>query len=173
MFNYIKIPNYFFEIKLRLLYSIFFFVAIISFSFIYKETLLYLLTKECFIKSKWLTPYFIYTNLTEVFYAYLEVCFLVGVYLSIPYLIIQIWLFLNPGLYQVEYKKLKIYVSTYLVIYVVTTLMTHYVFLPFMWYFFSGFESISSNNSIDIFFEISFRFASKDFNPLLNFVSEC
>lgn len=153
MFNYIKIPNYFFEIKVRATYSIFFFVFILISSFTYKETLLYILTKECFIKNDRLTPYFIYTNLTEVFYAYLEICLLIGFYLTIPYTVAQLWLFLKPGLYKIEYKKIKNYVLVYLGIYVVTTFVTHYAFLPFMWYFFLGFESISSNNSIDIFFE--------------------
>lgn len=39
---------------------------------------------------------------TEPFFAYLRVSFLAGIFLSSPYLIAQVWLFLSPGLYRHE-----------------------------------------------------------------------
>lgn len=153
MFSYIKIPNYFFEIKVRIMHSILLFFLILYFSFQYKETLVYLLTKECFIIKSQVKPYFIYTNLTEVFYAYVNLGILTAFYLVIPYFIIQCWFFINPGLYRFEYTRVKRGLIFFLLNYTFITLLTHYFLLPFIWYFFSGFELISSNNAIGIYFE--------------------
>jgi len=43
-----------------------------------------------------------YRKPTEPFFAYVRVAFLAGIFLTSPYLILQLWLFVSPGLYRHE-----------------------------------------------------------------------
>lgn len=43
-----------------------------------------------------------YTNLTEPFMLYLNIALLAGIFLASPVLILQVWLFVAPGLYRHE-----------------------------------------------------------------------
>lgn len=45
-----------------------------------------------------------YTNLTEPFMLYLNIALLAGIFLASPVLILQVWLFVAPGLYRHEKK---------------------------------------------------------------------
>ena len=43
-----------------------------------------------------------YTRLTEPFFVYMKVAFFAGIFLSSPVLLLQVWLFIAPGLYKRE-----------------------------------------------------------------------
>lgn len=43
-----------------------------------------------------------YTKLTEPFFLYMKVAFFTGLFLASPIIILQIWLFISPGLYKRE-----------------------------------------------------------------------
>lgn len=49
----------------------------------------------------------VYTNLPEAFLSYIKVSLLVGLMLSFPYLLFQIWLFVAPGLLEQEKRTLR------------------------------------------------------------------
>ncbi len=43
-----------------------------------------------------------FTHLTDPFLLYMKVSFLVGIFLMAPYIVLQLWLFIAPGLYERE-----------------------------------------------------------------------
>ncbi len=45
-----------------------------------------------------------YTNLTEPFMLYLNIALIAGIFLASPVLVLQVWLFVAPGLYRHEKK---------------------------------------------------------------------
>jgi sec-independent protein translocase protein TatC len=53
----------------------------------------------------------VYTTVTEVFTVYMKVAFLAGIFLTIPFILYEIWKFIAPGLY----KKEKRYIVPFLV----------------------------------------------------------
>lgn len=46
----------------------------------------------------------VYTTVTEVFTVYMKVSFLAGIFLTIPFILYEIWKFIAPGLYRKEKK---------------------------------------------------------------------
>ena len=49
----------------------------------------------------------VYTNLPEAFLSYIKVSLLVGLMVSFPYLLLQLWLFVVPGLLEEEKRTLR------------------------------------------------------------------
>lgn len=44
----------------------------------------------------------VYTRLTEPFFLYMKVAFYAGIFVASPYILLQLWLFIAPGLYSRE-----------------------------------------------------------------------
>jgi len=96
-----------FELKNRLfLISIGTLIAAIL-SFYYRKTLTYLCIKPTFFfKQQTHYIYFIYTNLPELFFTYLQVTFFFSGHIFIIISFLQLYFFFNPGLYKQEKKKI-------------------------------------------------------------------
>jgi sec-independent protein translocase protein TatC len=83
--------HYFLELQNRVLYLLVFFFLIFTLNYYYKEALFYFLVKPVFFSaSKELSYYFIYTNITEVFFTYFKISVLIAFYVLIPYTAIQV-----------------------------------------------------------------------------------
>jgi len=54
--------------------------------------------------SKWLPKgdHLAYTRLTAPFFLYMKVAFFAGIFIAAPVILLQIWLFISPGLYKRE-----------------------------------------------------------------------
>jgi len=54
--------------------------------------------------SKWLPKgdHLAYTRLTAPFFLYMKVAFFAGIFVAAPVILLQIWLFISPGLYKRE-----------------------------------------------------------------------
>ena len=144
--------NYFFEFKVRSFYCCLFFLFLLSISFFYKESILYLLVEPSKSFTKTSSPYFIYTNLTEVFSTYLRMVLLVSVYFTIPLCFYQIWLFFSPGLYNKEALKIKYWILFITLNYFFITYFLYDPILFWSWKFFSNFET-SDITSVNLYFE--------------------
>ncbi len=83
----------------------------------------------------------IYTEPTEAFVLYLEIAALAGLILASPWVMLQLWLFIAPGLYSRE-KKLAIpFVLASTVLFVGGAAFSHFVFFPMAWQFFASFST--------------------------------
>lgn len=138
------------ELKFRLLYILISILCCLFILFIYKEQLLYFIIKPSLI---FLNPYFIYTQLSEVFWVFYKIIFFCSIISILPYLFIQIILFLSPGLYN---KELKFVCKLFIIIGVLMYLY-FYIFLsilvPYFCQFFLTFEQKGYLYLINIFFE--------------------
>jgi len=56
------------------------------------------------LKAKGQADKLVYLNPTEPFNLYLKVCALAGLFVTSPYVLYQVWLFISPGLYRREKK---------------------------------------------------------------------
>jgi len=145
--------NYFIEVKNRLIYILITFLIIALISFFYKESLLYFIVKSSVFKINNELPFFIYTNLTEVFITYIKLSVLTGIYLTVPFFIVQVWLFISPGLYLMEYKKFKRVLFVFIIVWFVDSLFIYNYLLPWLWDFFLGFDNSILESPLNLHFE--------------------
>jgi len=81
----------------------------------------------------------IYTAGPEPFMLYVKIGFLVGIFLSSPLILWQIWKFVAPGLYTHEKKFAIPFVVLSTFFFVTGGLFSHYVAFPVTWQFFNSF----------------------------------
>jgi sec-independent protein translocase protein TatC len=82
----------------------------------------------------------IFTGLTEAFFTYLKVAFWGGAFLSFPFIAVQIWMFVAPGLYKNEKRAFLPFLLATPVLFFIGGAMVYYLVFPLAWRFFLGFE---------------------------------
>ena len=106
----IKLINNFHELKIRFIYIIISFLFTFLISWIYRDQLLYLLIKPLynFFKNQILIELklFILTYITEIVLIYCKISFICSIQLIIPFIILQLILFiiLKLKIIHWEYK---------------------------------------------------------------------
>lgn len=93
----------------------------------------------------------IYTNLTEAFLTYVKLAAYSALLFSMPFIVLQAYLFISPGLYKFE----KIVVGMALIfaplLFLIGGFFVYYYVMPRAWEFFLSFET--SNSSIKLILE--------------------
>jgi len=84
---------------------------------------------------------FIATEGPEVFMLYLKVGVLSGLFVALPFVLWQLWLFIAPGLYSHEKKFAIPFVLFSSIFFFAGAFFSHYVAFPYTWKFFLSFES--------------------------------
>ncbi len=92
----------------------------------------------------------IYTGLTEAFFTYLKVSFFSGIFLTFPMLLLQIWVFIAPGLYKNEKKAFLPFLIATPVLFFAGGACVYYVVLPMAWPFFLSFQSSGADMALPI-----------------------
>ncbi len=92
----------------------------------------------------------IYTGLTEAFFTYLKVAFFAGIFVTFPILLLQIWLFLAPGLYQNEKSAFLPFMVATPILFFLGGAVVYYVVLPMAWPFFLSFQTNASETALPI-----------------------
>ena len=119
----------------------------------YKETIIFLTIKNIIKNHKFGSTYLISTNITEVFSAYLKLSYFISIQFTLIIILYQITVFLSPGLYVNEYKKLKKIIVIIISILVINIISIHYFIFPFFWEFFLNYQSSFEKQTINIYFE--------------------
>ncbi len=86
----------------------------------------------------------IYTNLAEIFFSYLKLAYYVALFITIPFLICQIYIFIAPGLYKKEKKALFPFLIVSPILFIVGACFVYYFIFPLAWKFFLSFEQVDS-----------------------------
>lgn len=156
-----KIKSYIKEIQYRLFFLFLTFFGNAVIFYFYKEQLIFLLGKS---QSNFF-PYFISTNLTEIFFVFIKITFSLAFYFTLPCFMLQTWFFLIPALYKYEYEISKKLLIASFFLFTVCTIGTLKLFLPYCWEFFSSFQLKSQENLVGIHMELKI-------NNYLNFFLE-
>jgi sec-independent protein translocase protein TatC len=83
----------------------------------------------------------IFTEPGEAFMLLIKMAALTGVLIASPYIMLQVWLFIAPGLYAKE-KKLAIpFVLSSSLLFVAGAAFSHYLVFPAAWTFFASFSN--------------------------------
>ena len=83
---------------------------------------------------------FMYTAPTEGFMLMMKIGALAGLFVALPFIILQLWLFIAPGLYSNEKRFAIPFVMLGTIFFVAGAAFSHYIAFPYTWKFFLGFE---------------------------------
>ncbi len=72
----------------------------------------------------------VYTRVTDTFMIWLKVSVAAGVFLASPFILLQIWLFISPGLYRKEKRFAIPFLASGTTLFIVGGLFAYYVILP-------------------------------------------
>jgi len=87
------------------------------------------------------TAHLQFTSGAEPFMLYVKIGFLVGIFLSAPLILWQVWKFIAPGLYTHEKKFAIPFVVMSTIFFTTGGLFAHYIAFPWTWAFFGSFAN--------------------------------
>ena len=151
--NYKK---YSIEIRNRFLLIFFAWLICCNTCYYYKETLLFAIVKsnDSFLELN-NKPYFIVTNVTEVFYVYFELILFISNQIVILMLTHQCFMFLSLGLYRFEFAKLKLLFKLFTLSWLFSLILLIKFIIPFSWKFFLSFQEGSTTvRTVSFFLEV-------------------
>lgn len=151
--NYKK---YSIEIRNRFLLVFFAWLIGMNTCYYYREIILFAIVKSNnFFLELNNKPYFIVTNITEVFYVYFELILFISNQIAIFILIHQLFMFLSLGLYQFEFTKLKLLFRLFILSWIFSFILLIQFIIPFSWKFFLSFqEGSTTTQMVSFFFEV-------------------
>jgi sec-independent protein translocase protein TatC len=82
-----------------------------------------------------------YTAPTEGFMVMMKIGALAGLFVALPFIVLQLWLFIAPGLYANEKRFAVPFVLLGTAFFVIGSAFSHYIAFPYTWKFFLGFEN--------------------------------
>ena len=140
------------ELRSRLIHSFIFLFVFFIFCYFFAEYLYGFLVEPYAqaVKNDSIERRLIFTALQETFLTYLRVAFFAAFFVTSPFILIQIWKFIAPGLYDHE----KIAIMPYLVItpilFFLGGALVYYLIMPLAIKFFLSFESAGLATNLPI-----------------------
>ncbi|HJN25989.1 MAG TPA: twin-arginine translocase subunit TatC, partial [Rhodospirillales bacterium] len=92
----------------------------------------------------------IFTALHEAFFTYIKVAFFAALFLAFPFISMQLWMFVAPGLYKSEKKTLMPFLIATPILFFLGGSLVYYFIFPLAWQFFLGFESVGGAGALPI-----------------------
>ena len=110
--------SHFIELRSRLIKSIIFILLIFIISYTFADQIYNFLVEPYAnaVKSDGIERRLIFTALQETFLTYLKVSFFCAFFITCPFILIQIWKFIAPGLYKHEKKAIFFIWPLYLLV---------------------------------------------------------
>ena len=92
----------------------------------------------------------IFTALHEAFFTYIKVAFFAALFLSFPFLSIQVWMFIAPGLYKNEKRAFAPFLIATPILFFMGGALVYYFVFPLAWKFFLSFEATGGVGTLPI-----------------------
>ncbi len=92
----------------------------------------------------------IFTALQETFLTYLKVSFFAAFFITCPFILIQVWKFIAPGLYKHEKKSILPYLILTPILFFLGGMLVYYLIMPLAIKFFLSFESSGLSTNLPI-----------------------
>tara|TARA_B100000029_G_scaffold70564_1_gene62673 strand:+ start:683 stop:1450 length:768 start_codon:yes stop_codon:yes gene_type:complete len=140
------------ELRERLIHSIIFLSVIFVISYYYSESIYGFLVNPYAeaVKESNLDRRLIFTALQETFLTYLKVSFFTAFFITSPYILIQVWKFIAPGLYQNEKSAIMPYLIITPILFLLGGMLVYYLIMPLAIKFFLSFESSGQFTNLPI-----------------------
>ena len=142
------------ELRKRLINSFIFLIIFFAGCYFFAENLYGFLVEPFAnaVKNDGTDRRLIFTALQETFLTYIKVSFFVAFFVTCPFILIQIWKFIAPGLYKHEKIAILPYLILTPILFFLGGLLVYYLIMPLAIKFFLSFESsgISTNLPIQL-----------------------
>ena len=142
------------ELRSRLIHSFIFLFVFFIFCYFFAEYLYGFLVEPYAqaVKNSPIERRLIFTALQETFLTYLKVSFFAAFFVTCPYILMQIWKFIAPGLYKHEKIAILPYLILTPILFFLGGMLVYYLIMPLAIKFFLSFESsgISTNLPIQL-----------------------
>ncbi|MDD9901719.1 MAG: twin-arginine translocase subunit TatC [Alphaproteobacteria bacterium] len=92
----------------------------------------------------------IYTGLAEAFVTYLKLSIFAGAFITMPFILYQIWRFVAPGLYKNEKRAFLPFLVATPALFFAGGAFVYYAVVPMAWRFFAGFETGGAETGLPI-----------------------
>ena len=92
----------------------------------------------------------IFTALHEAFFTYIKVAFFAALFLAFPFIAIQVWMFIAPGLYKNEKRAFAPFLVATPILFFLGGALVYYFIFPLAWKFFLSFESMGGTGALPI-----------------------
>ncbi len=142
------------ELRRRLIYTLTGFLLIFFVSFYYAKDIFNFLTAP--LQRLWEDESgrrMIFTALHEQFLTEIKLAMFTAFIISMPIILIQIWMFIAPGLYKNEKNTFVPFMVATPILFAIGSAFVYYAVLPVAWNFFAGFEQTSSAANLAITLE--------------------
>ncbi len=140
------------ELRKRLINSFVFLIAFFVVCYFFAEHLYGFLVEPFAkaVKNDGSDRRLIFTALQETFLTYLKVSFFTAFFVTCPYILMQIWKFIAPGLYKHEKIAILPYLVLTPVLFFLGGMLVYYLIMPLAIKFFLSFESTGLSTNLPI-----------------------
>jgi sec-independent protein translocase protein TatC len=150
MISYYK---YYLEIKNRILLLFVTWISLLSVCYYFKEPIFFtFLNSNKYYNELNNLSYFIFTDVGEIFYVYLQLIIFIANQLTVLMLFYHSLMFFALGLYNSEYNRLQSAFKIFIVVWLLSIFLLKEFVIPFSWAFFLSFQETSSNLQPTTFF---------------------
>ncbi|WP_395372506.1 twin-arginine translocase subunit TatC [Komagataeibacter diospyri] len=95
-------------------------------------------------------PQLIFTALSEAFFTYIRLSIFSSVFISIPFVLLQVWMFVSPGLYPKEKRAFATLLISVPLFFLLGAALAYFVVLPLAWKFFLSFQAAGGPDGTQI-----------------------
>ncbi len=140
------------ELRQRLINSIIFLSILFVFCYYFSEYIYGFLVDPYAqaVKNDNIDRRLIFTALQETFLTYLKVSFFGAFFITSPFILIQIWKFIAPGLYEHEKSAIMPYLIATPILFLLGGMLVYYLIMPLAIKFFLSFESTGLSTNLPI-----------------------
>lgn len=114
------------------------------------EILSFLIAPLANVMGEESTQRLIFTTLTEAFLTNIKLAFFTAMFIGLPIILIQVWLFVAPGLYEQERGAFMPFFIATPILFLAGAAMVYYVIMPTAWGFFLGFQTGADETTLPI-----------------------
>ena len=140
------------ELRKRLIHSVVFLFIFFIICYFYAEYIYGFLVDPFAqaVKGNNIERRLIFTALQETFLAYLKVAFFASFFVTSPFILIQVWKFIAPGLYDHEKSAIMPYLILTPILFFLGGALVYYLVMPLAINFFLSFESTGLSTHLPI-----------------------
>ena len=140
------------ELRQRLIHSLIFLIILFGISYYFSDHIYGFLVEPyaSAVKDDGIERRLIFTALQETFMTYIKVSFFAAFFATSPFILIQVWKFIAPGLYKHEKKAIMPYLILTPILFLLGGMLVYYLIMPLAIKFFLTFESVGLNTNLPI-----------------------
>ena len=140
------------ELRKRLIHCLIFLFTIFVICYFFSEYIYGFLVEpySSVVKDDGTERRLIFTALQETFLTYLKVSFFAAFFITSPFVLVQVWKFIAPGLYKHEKSSLIPYLVITPILFLLGGMLVYYLIMPLAIKFFLSFESSGAITNLPI-----------------------